>query len=97
MQRIAILFFLDDLGDQLQYFVVIGPLVGDEFAGDEHVVDVDLEGTYPGEDYLLPCIPIHEQILLILDLGVLDEFIGHGVLDDDGVSDELLDLALNCM
>lgn len=97
VEWIAILLFVDDLGDQLQYLVVVGPLVGDEFAGDEHVVDVDLEGTYPGEDDLLPCIPIHEKVLLVLDLWVLDQLVGHGVLDDDGVGYELLDLALDCV
>lgn len=50
---------------------MIGPLVGDKFAGDEHVIDVDLEGTDPRENDLLPCISIYEQILFILDLWVL--------------------------
>lgn len=97
VEWIAILLFLDDLGDQLQYLVVIGPLVGDELAGDEHVVDVDLEGANSGEDDLLSRIPVHEQILLVLDLGVLDQLIGDGILDDYGVGYELLDLALDCM
>lgn len=51
---------------------MIGPLVSEEFAGYENVVDVDLEGADPWEDDLLTSITIDEEVLLVLDLSVLD-------------------------
>lgn len=76
---------------------MIGPLSSEQLGGDEDVIQVDFEGAYAGVDNGLLGGFVDEQVLMLLNLGGLDQFIRDRVLDDYSVLDELLNLPLDYM
>ena len=97
VQTESLLLILDHLGDDLEYLIVVGPLIGHQLRGKQYVVHIDLKGAYSREDDLLCRILVHKHILLGRNFRCLDQLIGDGILDDDGIGDELLNLALDCI
>lgn len=68
VERVALFLFIDDFCDGLEYFIVVRPLICQEFGADEYIVYIDFEGADPGVYNLLASFFIEEQILIIFDL-----------------------------
>lgn len=97
VDAVPLLFFLNHLGQGLQYLIMIGPLIGHQFGRYQNIVSVYFEGADPREDNLLVCILIYKQILFSFYLRGFDQFIGNRVLDNDCIIYEPFYFTLHCV
>ena len=95
VEGIVALFVFDDFSDDLYDLVVVGPLRGHEFGGDEYVIDIYFEGADPREDDILVGGFVQEYIFLAAELIGFDELVRDWIFDNNGVGYEFFDFALH--
>ncbi len=76
---------------------MIGPGVGSEFRGHKNVVDVNFKRRNSGEDDRFIGVLVKIEIGVEFDFRGLVEFVGDGVLDDDGAGDVPFDFLFHCI